>query len=114
MTIQDVKLIHYPEIKPGTLEDGLPVASRLETVAFSVTTEEERVIDEVIVPNDPQNSHYRMVADWYAAQAVKPFTFSFYDFSQDDALPAETTTAEAEPEQESPSTPELPPGVNVV
>jgi hypothetical protein len=45
-----------------------------ETVRFLVTTEEG---DTIYVPNEPLNSDYWLVREWYDQQETKPFEFQF-------------------------------------
>lgn len=96
MEINDVKLIHHPEIKPGTLEDGLPVPERAELFVFDVDVVGEEA--NVYVPNEPNNSQYWLVKEWYDAQEVKPFEFTFEELSEPEF---EETIYPPEPEENS-------------
>lgn len=77
MTIKYVELIHREAIKPGTMQDGIELPAQPEIFAFSVTINDMQPGDEIVVPNDPKNGHYREVAEWYAKQKKKPFKFDF-------------------------------------
>ena len=74
MNIESVKLIHYPEIKTGWIENGAIVVPRPEIYSFEVTFIDKEV---VIVPNEPLNRHYQEVKEWYLSQEQKPFEFDF-------------------------------------
>lgn len=96
MEIKSVKLVHYPEIKEGTLEDGLPVASRPESFVFDV---EAVGADGIIsVPNNPTNAHYWLVKEWYDNQDKKPFDFQFEELAEPEF---EETIYPDQPEEES-------------
>lgn len=105
MIIHDVKLVHKEEVKPGAMQDGLPLAPQPETFAFDVVYEglpdEERI--QHIVPNDPTNSQYWLVKEWYDAQKTKPFDFKFEEVGEPNF--AETIYPEPE-ETEEPAEPE--------
>lgn len=77
MHISKVELIHRKEVPEGTMQDGLPVAPQPEMWHFKITTDEAEKEQEVIVPADPLNRHYREVAEWYDKQKKKPFKFDF-------------------------------------
>lgn len=76
--IKSVKLVHYPEIKEGTMEDGLPVAPRPELYYFSIVNDEmDQEGQEILVPAVKGNRHYQEVAEWYKKKKIKPFKFKF-------------------------------------
>lgn len=73
--IKNVKLIKYDEIKPGAMQDGLPLSPRPEMFVFEVETDDYP--DPLFVQTDPTNRHYVEVAEWYKAQKKKPFKYDF-------------------------------------
>lgn len=77
MVIKKVKMVVVEEVKPGTMQDGLPVAPHPEIVTFEVYSDEK--VDEaaLVVPNDPTNRHYQEVKEWYGKKKLKPFKFKF-------------------------------------
>ena len=86
--IQNVELIHYPEVKQGAKDkDGLALTAMPETFAFNVDVKD--VEANVVVPNDPRNTDYRTLRQWYNEQKNKPFDFTFIT----DPMPNKSDTA---------------------
>lgn len=94
MEIKDVQLHILPEIKSGETQDGLPLAPRPEVVSFLVDVKGEG--GDVMVPAEPNNSQYWLVKEWYDAQEVKPFEFTFEELAEPEF---EETIYPPEPEE---------------
>lgn len=80
--IKQVELVHYPEVKEGEMQDGLPKAPHPEFFSFRVDL--KGVDDEIIVPNDPLNADYNVVREWHGAQKTAPFKFAFAEIVEAD------------------------------
>ncbi len=83
MHISKVEMIVEPEVKEGTLVDGLPIPAHPERTYFIIKTDETDVEGATVtVPADPANRHYQEIAEWYKNLKTgplkkKPFKYDF-------------------------------------